>query len=95
MVAAGQVLARVVRLRLCVLGMMLGVGNWAAFLPEVSCSGGICMGFDVEECVGCGVRVVCDGLERCCGVSVVCNIICGVGCEVRRGAFWEHLNAWS
>ena len=31
-----------------------------------------------------GVRgvTVCVGLERCCGVSVVCDI-CGIGCEVR------------
>ena len=25
-----------------------------------------------------GVRGVCDGLERCCGVSAVCGI-CGIG----------------
>ena len=44
------------------------------------------MGFDVEECVGCGVRVVCDGLERCCGVSVVvwCAIL-SVALGVRSG----------
>ena len=30
------------------------------------------------------MRAVCDGLERCCGVRVVCSV-CGVGCvcEVR------------
>ena len=25
------------------------------------------------------MRAVCDGLERCCGVSVVCSV-CGNGC---------------
>jgi hypothetical protein len=28
----------------------------------------------------CGVRAVCDGLERCCSVSVVCSVFCGIGC---------------
>ena len=31
---------------------------------------------------GCGVRAVCDGLERWCGVSVVCSV-CEVGCVLR------------
>jgi len=54
MVAAGAVRARVVCLRLCVLGMMSGACVCVASLSEVPCrGGGSWMVFDVEECVGC------------------------------------------
>ena len=35
----------------------------------------------------CGVRAVCDGLERCCGVSGVCSVLWYWVC-VRRGDCW-------
>ena len=57
MVAAGYVRARVVCLRLCVLGMIVGARVCVAFLPEVACSWGIWMGCDVDECVGCACGV--------------------------------------
>ena len=53
MVAAGGVRARVVCLRLCVLGMIVGARICVAFLPEVACSWGLCMGCDDDECVEC------------------------------------------
>jgi len=33
------------------------------------------------------VPAVFDGLERCCGVNVVCGI-CGIGFEVSWGTHW-------
>ena len=64
----------------CIDVMVSGACVCVGLLVEFGCSGGIWMSFDVEECVGCAV---CDGLERCFGVSVVC-IMCGIGgvCEV-------------
>jgi hypothetical protein len=66
--------------RLCVFGMILGRVIVLRF----------CQMFHVVSVVGCvlmlkiaqGVRGVCDGFERCCGVSVVFGI-CGIGREVR------------
>ena len=57
--------------------MILSVCVCVARLSDVACSGGSWMCFDVEEvrrvCVGC----VSDGLDRCCGESVVCVVFVG------------------
>ena len=45
MVSAGGVRARIVCLRLCVLGMMLGAYVCVACLPELACIGGSLDGF--------------------------------------------------
>ncbi len=45
MVSAGEVRARIVCLRLCVLGMMLGAYVFVACLPELACIGGSLDGF--------------------------------------------------
>ena len=57
MVAAGFVRTRVVCLRLCLLGMILGACVCVAFLREFGCCGGIWIGLDVDECVGCACGV--------------------------------------
>ena len=78
MVTAGGVRARVVCLRLCELGMMLGVCVCVALLPEFACSRVF-----LDGCRCCGVRRVCVGCvmdwSDAFGVSVVCSI-CGIGC---------------
>ena len=53
MVAAGQVRARVVCSRLCVLGMISGACVCVAFWQSLcGAVGDSWMGFDVAECVG-------------------------------------------
>ena len=79
MVAAGYVRALVVCLRLCVLGTMLDACACVGLLVEFGCSGGVLMMLRSAK----GVRAMCDGLERCCGVIVVCSI-CEIGCVLKE-----------
>ena len=58
MVAVGTVRARVVCLRVCMIGMVLGACVCVAFVPYFAFSRGFWMGFDVEECVGCACVAV-------------------------------------
>ena len=63
MVAAGAVRARVVCLRLCVLGMILGACVCVASLSDCACKGGSWI-WVLFLMSACGVRAVCDGLKR-------------------------------
>ena len=72
MVAAGNVRARVVCSRLCLLGMILGACVCVACLSDFACILGSWICFDVEECAGCAWG------DRVCWVGAMLWCECGV-----------------